>query len=222
MKIVWLLMVAVVVAGCGSATTTLTARLDSPVDVTLSWHDSGPAPLGRVVEYANTAAGPYTILDFLAPSRMSYAHRKLIPRTAFSYRVVPYYGQVSAIVELALPPGKYDDAPADWARPRTVAQPAVARQPLRAGGRPTDLRTTVMNANGVRLTWTDRASDEAGYLVELRPAGSADFRVVQLLDANVNSTGIVTLPDEKVAACRVVAFYYGESSNTVSVTTGDG
>lgn len=221
MRKLWPLVLVVALTACGNATTTevtLAARLDSPVDVTLSWTDSGSRPLGRAVEYANTAAGPYTILDFLAPARMSYAHQKLIPKTAFYYRVVPYYGQASETVR---PAGKPGDAAGDWAQPRTVAQPAAARQSLRAGGRPTDVRATAMNPDGVRLAWTDRANDESGYLIELKPAGSADFRVVQVVDPNVNSTGIVTLPDERAATFRVVAFYYGENSNTVTITTGD-
>ncbi|WP_279580987.1 hypothetical protein [Fodinicola feengrottensis] len=87
-----------VTAGCADTATTapkvsLTATLVPPVDIKLAWRDRGPTPAGRIVEFANAAAGPYTILGFLPPGQMSYDHRDLIPQTAFFYyRVVPYYG----------------------------------------------------------------------------------------------------------------------------------
>ncbi|WP_344311539.1 fibronectin type III domain-containing protein [Fodinicola feengrottensis] len=223
-----LVLVVAVTAGCADTATTapkvsLTATLVPPVDIKLAWRDRGPTPAGRIVEFANAAAGPYTILGFLPPGQMSYDHRDLIPQTAFYYRVVPYYGPTTAAITRTLPPGDYDDKTQAqdhiWAEPRTVRQPAVAPRSVQGGGAPTDLKATVMNANGIKLTWTDRASDESGYLVEVKPAGSADFRVVQVLEENINSCGVVILPNEKTATYRVRAFVYGPSSNTASQIT---
>jgi hypothetical protein len=231
-----LLLAVVAFTGCArtASTTTpsaapplvLAATLTSPTDVTLSWRDAGPAPAGRVVEYATDPAGPYTVLAFLPPGRTTYRHQKLMPGTEFLYRVVPYYGPASAPVEVDLPPGAYDSQPhpddQSWAKPEALpVHPPVALTSIRGtAAAPTGLAGKVMDANGIRFTWTDHDRDGQGYLMEVRPSGGADFQVVQVLDPRVDSCGVATLPDEKTASYRVRAFYYGEPSNTVRETTG--
>jgi hypothetical protein len=42
-----------------------------------------------------------------------------------------------------------------------------------------------------------------------------------VLDPDINSTGLVTLPEEKHASYRIRAFAYGERSNVVHLTTGE-
>jgi hypothetical protein len=208
----------------------LTATLVSPTNVTLSWHDSGPAPAGSVVEYATAPNGPFTPLGFLPPTRTTFQHNDLMPSTTFYYRVRPFYGPASRTVNVSLPPGAYDDqAQSDqsWAAPRAVPGGPVATRSIRdantaAAGAPTNLTATIVNANGIKLAWTDNASDADGYLVESKPAGSTDFNVIQLLDPSINTCGIVTLPTEKNAGYLIRAFYYGQPSNTTHLTTGNG
>jgi hypothetical protein len=206
----------------------LTATLVSPTNVTLSWHDSGPVPAGRVVEYATAPNGPFTPLGFLPPSQTTFQHRDLMPTTTFYYRVRPFYGPASHTVDVALPPGAYDDqAQADqsWAAPRTVPGAPVTRQSIRDGstsGAPTNLTATVVNANGIKLAWTDHAGDADGYLVESKPAGGTDFNAIELLGPDINTCGIVTLPTEKNATYLIRAFYYGDPSNIAHQTTGGG
>jgi len=124
-----------------------------------------------------------------------------------------------------LPPGDFDEnaqqGDQDWAKPHTVAGGAVARQSIRSGtggAAPTDLKATVKDANGIQFTWTDHASDEEGYLLEVRPAASPAFTVADVLDPDVNSCGLVTLPNEKHSWYRVRPFYYGTRSNMVHQT----
>ncbi|MFL6072829.1 MAG: fibronectin type III domain-containing protein [Mycobacteriales bacterium] len=203
----------------------LTATLDSPVDITLRWVDHGPPAAGHLVEFATARRGPYTILGFLPAGQTSYTHPKLMPHTPFYYRVRPFYGPASSQVDVALPPGDFnenDPGDQDWARPRTVppATP-VSTAPVRtAAAAPTDLRGQVMDPNGIRFTWTDHAGDEQGYLLEVRPAGQPDFAEVAVFDRDVNSAGLVTLPDEKRASYRVRAYYTGGASNLAQRTTG--
>jgi hypothetical protein len=217
-------VVLLAVAGCASTTPpasngeALTATLVDGDNVNLSWHDSGLEPAGEVVEYSNTANGEFTPLDFVPPSQTSYAHRKLIPQTAFYYRVVPYFGPTTNEVTVALPPGAYNDNAANpdpWATPTTVPGDPTTRASVHtAAGAPTDLRATVEDANGIKLTWTDHDSDAQGYFVEIKPQGSAEFQVVQVLAPRINSCGVITLPNEKHATYRIRAFYYGAPSNT--------
>ncbi|WP_273935095.1 hypothetical protein [Kutzneria chonburiensis] len=70
------------------------------------------------------------------------------------------------------------------------------------------------------FTWTDNAADEEGYLLEDQPAGAADYKVVAVLDRDINSFPLITLPDENTASYRVRAFYYGPPSNVVTRRTG--
>ncbi|GAA4003498.1 fibronectin type III domain-containing protein [Allokutzneria multivorans] len=185
----------------------------SPNDIALEWRGSAM----RAVEFATSPDGPYTVLQFAPPSQNTYKHPDLMPRTPFYYRLRTIHGPVSGLVPVSLPPGDFDEsADHSWAPPRVVLSGAV-RSP---GAAPTDLRAEVKHANGILFTWTDNASDEEGYLVEVRAEGAAEFRVAAVLDADVNSFGLVTLEEEKVAEYRVRAYYSGEVSNVVRLVTG--
>ena len=205
----------------------LSAALTTPNKVTLSWHGDDPDAAGRVVEFATDPTGQYSVLQFVTTRQTTFIHPDLMPRTTFYYRVRPYYGPASAAVDVALPPGDVDDNAhqdnPDWAAPKVIPHAGVATHPIRArdaAGTPTDLHATVMDANGISFAWTDHASDEEGYLIEVKPAGSADFSPVAVLDPDINSYGLVTLPTEKRASYRVRAFYYRRSSNIAHQTTG--
>ncbi|WP_245983697.1 fibronectin type III domain-containing protein [Lentzea flaviverrucosa] len=197
----------------------LKSELTSPVDVTLHWRpEAGSA--GQVVEYANTRDGDYTILEFATPAKNTYEHPDLIPETEFYYRVRPYTGPASVTVDVTLPPG--DEVPEiegpDWTAPvKTGGGGTPVASPEAAAA---DLKAEVKHANGILFTWQDRASDEDGYLIEVRPAGAADYRVAVQLDPDTTSYGVITLPDEKTATYRVRAFRFGSPSNLTHQTTG--
>jgi hypothetical protein len=205
----------------------LTATLVSPVDITLDWTGDDPGAAGRILEFATDPRGAYTILQFMSPRQLTYKHPDLMPETPFYYRLRPFSGPASAPVEVALPPGDYSEKDQqnghDWAPPRKIPEGGAVTRPIRlpdAAATPTDLEATVMHANGIRFTWTDHASDEDGYLLESKPEGSADYTQVMVLDPDVDSVGLITLPTEKRASYRVRAFYYGKPSTVAHQTTG--
>jgi hypothetical protein len=210
--------------------THLVAKLISPTNVTLEWKGAEPGAVGRVVEFATEPDGAYSILQFVPNRQTSFTHRDLMPETSFYYRVRPYYGPASTAVPVTLPDGPFDDkaqaADREWARPQTIARGPVGQQSIRnsnaAAAAPADLRATIMDANSIRFTWIDHASDEEGYLLEVKAAGSDDFTPVEVMNPNVNSVGLITLPDEKKASYRLRAFYYGKPSNQAHQTTGTG
>jgi len=227
-------------AGCGTAprgatpssapgATQLTATLASADSVRLTWRGGEPDAAGRVVEFATGAGGQYTILQFVPPRQTTFTHPDLMPATAFHYRIRPYFGPVSNAVEVQLPPGPVDDnaEPSDqpWAAPRKLPRGPVTARSIRGTGAaaaaPTDLVATLMpaGAGGVRFTWVDHASDEEGYLLELRTPGSADYTVTEVLDPDVTSVGLLTLADQRSATVRVRAFYYGRPSNIATQHT---
>lgn len=197
----------------------LTSELTSPVDVTLHWRPEAGAA-GQVVEYANASDGEYTILEFAPPAKNSYQHPDLIPETQFYYRVRPLQGPASATVDVTLPPG--DEVPEivgpDWTAPvkagggtHPVSSPEAAARNVKA---------ETKHANGILFTWQDQAADEDGYLIEVKPAGAADYRVAVQLDPDTTSYGVITLPDEKTATYRVRAFRFGSPSNLTHQKTG--
>lgn len=225
------------VAGCSSPARSappgvpdLSATLTSPVDIVLKWKADDPAVAGRTIEYATRVDEPYTILQFLPPGQTTYKHPDLMPQTSFYYRLRPFYGPTTPEDEVDLPPGVYDaKAQADdhtWAQPVARPEGSAAKQAIRGtggsgAGAPTDFKATAMDPNGIKFTWTDHASDEDGYLLESKPRGSSVYNEVAVLDPNVNSVGLVTLPNEKQATYRIRAFYYGPASNIAHETTGD-
>jgi hypothetical protein len=207
--------------------TRLSATLLSPTNVKLDWSGNESGLAGRVVEYTNEPDGDYTILAFTPPAQTTYTHADLMPDTSFYYRVRPYFGPASAVVDVKLPDGGFDDKQQNddntWAQPRKVPGKGAATVSMRGAltaATPTDFKATIVHANGIQFTWTDHAADEDGYLLEVRAAGAAAFSVVDVVDPDVTSVGLVTLPEEKTASYRVRPFYYGPASNVVREQTG--
>jgi hypothetical protein len=200
----------------------LSATLISPTDITLRWTDREQGIAGHIVEFATAPNGKYTILQFLPPQKNTFTHPDLIPQTPFYYRVRPYQGPVSNEVEITMP-GKADKHDQyRWAPPTTTGRPADTHDIHTPAAAPADLKGVPMHADGIKFTWTDHANDEEGYLLEAEPKGQTSFNVVAVLDPNINSFGLITLPSEKTAKYRVRAYYYGTPSNLAHQTTGVG
>ena len=221
------LLLAVLLSACTAKTdsaTELTVTLDTPLNATISWHDTTPNTAGHAVEFATDPNGEYTTLQFAPVEQTAYQHPDLIPDTTFYYRVRPYSGPTTEAREITLPPGELDDATQatdhGWMVPTTVPGSTTTESLRAGGGTPTDFHATIMHANGIRFTWTDHANDEDGYLLEVKAVNTTTFTPVAVMDPNINSTGLITLPTEKTATYRVRAFYWGKTSNTAHVKSG--
>jgi hypothetical protein len=225
-----------------SQTIALSAALLSPTDVKLTWKDPAPNAAGYIVEYATEPQGEFTTLGFVLLDQGTFTHPNLMPETNWYYRVRPYYGPASDPVEVALPDALSDKEyarrfarPEDysWAAPRiTPAAPIpdgvnAAKLPIRsaesaAKAAPTGLKAALVHStvSGFQLTWSDHASDEDGYLLEMKSSQGPDFAVRAVLDRDTNSFGYAFQPPQRRATLRVRAFYYGQPSNLAHVTTG--
>lgn len=175
-------------------------------DVTLTWSGNQD---DVVVEFATEPDGQYTILGFLPSSEHRYVHPDLMPATTFYYRVRPVEGP-SSNVATAVPATDRVEGE-DWLVPRTVPDPRAKPSP---GGRPANLRVESVTADGLRLTWTDNSTDEAGFLIE-RKAGD-DYEVVFVVDPDVNYAGLIAPSSDSY---RVRSFHYGEMSNVTEERT---
>jgi len=244
-----LALIAVGLAGCSRRkpdntpaapqSIALNARLLSPTDVKLTWKDPAPNAAGYIVEYATKPQGEFTTLGFFPPDQNTFTHPNLMPETNWYYRVRAYYGPASDPVEVALPDALSNKEyarkfarPEDysWAVPKTIPTPDnvnVAELSIRSAGSaaqaaPTNLKVALVpsTVSGFQLTWSDHASDEDGYLLEMKSDQGPDFAVRAALDRGVNSFGYAFQPPERRAALRVRAFYYGQPSNLAHVTTG--
>ncbi|HEV2784324.1 MAG TPA: fibronectin type III domain-containing protein [Actinophytocola sp.] len=216
-------------AGCAGAPAEegpgLTATLVSPTEISLGWQGFGDDAVGQVVEFATEPGGPYTILEFLPAGERAYRHADLMPETPFYYRVRAVLGPSSGTVDVVLPDGEPSDEDTrdghEWAAPRVLPGGVGPPVSIRGGGgAPTGLTAVVRHADGIWFRWTDNAGDEEGFLIEARPRGHAEFRVAAVVDPNVNSFGLVTLPDEKAAAYRVRTFYFGQQTRVAHQRTG--
>ncbi|MFI6273595.1 fibronectin type III domain-containing protein [Streptomyces sp. NPDC050988] len=205
----------------------LHAERTTPTDIDLRWRGGGSGASGHVLEFATEESGPYTVLQYLPPQVTNYRHPDLMPNTTFFYRLRAFGGPASEPVNVTLPKGELtaadENSSHDWLPARKDSERTVPGGPLRStgAGAPTGFKAAVKHANGVLFTWTDHASDEAGFLLEARTRTGAAYEPVVVLDPDVNSTGLITLPTEKEASYRVRAFTYGERSNVVRLTTGE-
>jgi hypothetical protein len=92
---------------------------------------------------------------------------------------------------------------------------------LRSGaGTPTEVAAKSIGSDGVRVTWKDNATDEDGYLLEIRPKNQPQYRVAAYIDPDSTATNLTTLPAERTATYRIRAFYRSTPSNLAHQTTG--
>ncbi len=225
-------------ASRGLAAEQLTVRQSSPLDAVLTWSDSAGNPGGYIVEYINQPADAWVILDFSPPGRNTFTHPRLAPRTPYRYRVRPFFGPTSKPVAVTIAEGLSDQGYAEayaspedysWAPPQRLAVPGdavLARKSIRlpataAGAAPGDLTAHVVKStvSGFRLTWSDRSTDEEGFLLE-RLGDGRDFVVCAVVEPDINAFGWALEPPARQAKFRVRAYYYGPPSNVVSIVTG--
>jgi hypothetical protein len=208
----------------------LTATLISPTAIELKWAGTEPNAAGRIVEWTADPNADYVTLAFLWPNITRFMHADVAPLTTCHYRVRPYFGPASEVVEIttgkAPPDGLGISFDETWADPKTTPAGAVAEtSSIRnaatvAEAAPTDLKAALVHPTGILLTWVDHASDEDGYLLELKLDDTSGFQVRAIVEPNITSFGYALVPPETKAAFRVRAFHYGESSNPVNTTTG--
>ncbi len=186
----------------GPAALQLNATLTSPVDITLDWSGLPEEASGSIVEFATEPEGRYTILNVLAPGEHTFEHPDLMPKTPFYYRVTPVLGPVSEPVAVHLPSA------------------TIFRGANGANGAPTEVAVKSAGADQVRVTWKDNATDEDGFLLEIRPDGQPAYRVAGFIDRDATFTELSTLPAERKASYRIRAFHRGPASNLAHQTTG--
>ncbi|HTX21705.1 MAG TPA: fibronectin type III domain-containing protein [Candidatus Aquilonibacter sp.] len=230
-------LAAIGIAGCSTTTpqpdekafaapTQLTAKLVDPIDIRLQWQDNAADAAGYFVEYSPEANNEFVIIDALPPGATTYLHPHLLPHTRFVYRVVPFFGPASNTAEIKT--GK--KAPqqpltaaeiANTNSPDTGIKKSIRSMATFAAAAPTDLRATFIPPAGVKLDWADHDSAAAGYLLEIKPEWSRDFKVSAFLPPHTTTLTSYGFPFDTKFTFRVRAFFYGQPSNLAEQTTGN-
>jgi hypothetical protein len=202
----------------------LTATLEGD-HVLLRWKNRAPAAAGCFVEFAVGREEDFTLLDAVGPAADRYLHRDVPPETRLTYRVRPYFGRASPVVELAtgIPaPDDVRDAGVDGPLEPIPARRVGAGRSIRtapAEAAPADLRAVLASATSVDLRWRDRAEDEDGYLVEAAVGSGAGFAIHAFLPRDAASFRQTRLPPAMACAFRVRAVAHGGASNLATVRT---
>jgi hypothetical protein len=214
----------------------VTARLTPPRNVVVEWKNAAGSPAGHIVEYINRPGDEWVILGFVPYGKNTYTHPRLAPGTPYAYRVRPFFGPASSPVEVTVAAGLSDKAYAEayalpedysWAPPQKLSAGAgvIAPKSIRttataASAGPASFKAELVKTtvSGFKLTWTDRSSDEEGFLIE-RIDSPADFTVVAMVEPDINAFGWALEPPARTGFFRVRAYYYGRPSNVAGLTT---
>ena len=236
---VGVLLVCGVLAGCADAKPSaedtgtfeaprdLTATLVDGLHVDLAWRHTATAPGGGFIEFK---MGPhedhFTMLEAVWPGTEAFRHPDVAPDTTFIYRVRSFFGRPSDVV--VIDTGKKTDAdnapeevegPLDGSDPMKPRGPTKTRTSFAPVTAPSHLTAASSSATSVELRWRDRATDEDGYVVEMKTEADTDYKICALLPPDSGSFRKTALPEQARVSFRVRAFFYGQSSNLASVTT---
>ncbi len=207
-----------------------------PRHIVVDWKNLLPGAAGHIIEWGTKPDDDFVPLGFFQPGVSTYRHPDLMWETPNYYRVRAYYGPASTEVEVSLPKDlsaadykRRFEAPEDytWAGPKIIPDAApVAKKSLRdpvnaTAAAPINFKITLMpiTVSAFQLTWTDRASDEDGTMIELKKEGETEFQVVALVKPNINSFGWALEPPFRKGLLRLRPYYYGPPSKLLHLTT---
>ena len=155
---------AIAFAGCSTTPsnekafaepTELTATLTDPVDIDLKWKDNTTNAAGYFVEYTPNLDTNFDVITALPPSATTFHHPRLLPQTKFRYRVVPYFGKASSVVEITTGKKAQQQSPsADLLKPPSSTnniKTSIRALAAMEAAAPTDFKATLIPPAGVKL-----------------------------------------------------------------------
>ncbi len=160
-------------------------------DAVLSWVDNSLTETGFIVRRALSLDGPWTDLATLPKDTTSYTYRIGRNPPAYVYQVF-----ASNLVGYAGTPG-YATMNLTAGSNTVIIGAAAAATPAA----PTALQATVEAGPQVRLTWTDNATNETGFVVE-RALGAGAYAVV----ATINTADTSSYLDVSVSAGNTYSY----------------
>jgi hypothetical protein len=214
-------------ASAFAAPTELTATLADPIDIDLKWKSNATQAAGYLVEYSPNADNEFLTIAAVSAGTTTYRHPNLMPQTRFIFHVVPYFGEASNVAEITTGKKGPQQAPkpertdkGGHPAPSVDVKYSIRALSTLAQAAPTNLKATLIPPAGVKLDWKNRAKDEDGYMVEIKPGPNSDFQVWGFLDPGTSTMTTYDLPYQTKLSFRVRAFIYGKPSNVAEQTTG--
>ncbi|MBI1886074.1 MAG: S8 family serine peptidase [Chloroflexi bacterium] len=180
-----------------AAPSNLTANAASSSRINLTWTDNATNEAGFKLERSADGVS-FSQIASLSANTTSYANINLKAGTTYYYRIRAYEGP-------------------NYSPYSNVA--SAATQPAPAA--PSNLTATAVSFSRINLTWTDNATNEAGFKVE-RSKDGVSFSVIATLSANKTSYANTSLAASTTYYYRVRAYdgpNYSPYSNTASATT---
>lgn len=203
------------------APTELTATLVDPINIDLKWKDNASNEAGYFVEYSPNADNEFLIIEALPPNATSYRHPRLLPHTRFVYRVRPFFGEPSNVVQFTTgAEGPAQQAAEEDNTPQHDARASLRSVDTIAAAAPTQLTVTLVPPAGVKAEWQDHAADADAYVYEIKPPWDPSFKVSGFLKPGAHSFVSYGFPFDTTFALRVRAMFYGAPSNIAEQTTG--
>ena len=198
-------------AGCKSSTspstgpaipTGLDASQASPHEIDVSWIDRSNDETGFELQHRIAPIGGYSTIAVLPANTQAYVDVSLKSATDYGYRVRAISNSGSSPFTAEV-------------QEQTLALPSGTPSA------PVNLTASDVTATGLRLSWTDTATDEKGYRVE-RIDISGMHTVLGDLPENSSEFQVTGLAPNTTYSYLVVAYNSVEASdpsNTVSVST---
>ena len=183
-----------------AAPSNLTATVISNSQINLAWTDNASNESGYKVERKLTSAVTYTLIATLGPNTTSYASTGLAADKNYSYRVYAYNNGGSS-------------AYSNVATATTLPNPPVA---------PSGLAASAASFNQIDLSWTDNATNEAGFIIERKTGAGGVYAVIDSIGANTTLYSSTGLEGSTQYYFRVRAYNTGGNStysNEANATT---
>jgi hypothetical protein len=183
-----------------NAPSSLAATVVSNNQINLAWQDNASDELGFIVERKTGVDGTYGVIDTVGPNVKAYASLGLTASTQYFYRVRAYNAGGNSA---------YSNA----ANATTQTDPPAA---------PNNLTATVISNHQINLAWTDNASNEKGFKVELKIDSSGTYAEIATVGANSLSYASKGLNASTHYFYRVRAFNLtgnSDYSNEANATT---
>jgi len=179
------------------APTNLTATTVSSNRIDLAWTDNATNEAGFKIERSSDGVS-FAEVGLVSANTTSYAASNLSAATAYTFRVRAYNGPDYS--------GYSNTASAT-----TLPPPAA----------PSNLTATAVSSSRISLTWTDNATNEAGFKLE-RSTDGLNFTQLANLGANVTTYSNINLSAGTTYTYRIRAYEgpnNSDYSNTASATT---
>lgn len=153
------------IAAIPKAPTTLAAVAVSPTQITLTWLDTSTDETGFELEQSADGA-KFTKLADLPANAVTYPHTSLTPATKYWYRIR----------------SKNASGVSAYSNTATITTPPLPTIPKA----PSALAALPVSVAQVNLTWTDNATDETGFELEVS-VDAVTFTKIADLGANIAS-----------------------------------